>query len=55
MADVEIILNEDKFFAQSNDTPEVGVEQHRKQECLKSVINKGKKLDGKKLWTLIVA
>ena len=54
VADVEIILNEDKFFAQSNDTPEVGAEQHRKQECLKGVINKGEKLDGKKLWTLRV-
>ena len=31
MADVENILNNDEFFADTADTPEDGVEQHKKQ------------------------
>ena len=46
MADIERILNEDEFFAETIDTPEVGGEQHRKQEFLKSAKSKGKVLDG---------
>ena len=42
MADVENILNDDDFFGDSVDTPKEGIEQHRKRECLKSVISKGK-------------
>ena len=30
------------IFGDTVDTPEEGIQQHRKQECLKSVINKGK-------------
>ena len=42
MADVENILNDDDFFGDTVDTPKEGIEQHRKRECLKSVISKGK-------------
>ena len=42
MADVENILNDDDFFGDIFDTPKGGIEQYRKQECLKSVISKGK-------------
>ena len=42
MADVENILNDDEFFGDTVDTPNEGIEQHRKRECLKSVISKGK-------------
>ena len=42
MADVENILNDDDFFGDTVDTPKEGTEQHRKRECLKSVISKGK-------------
>ena len=42
MADVENILNDDDFFGDIFDTPKEGIEQHRKQECVKSVISKGK-------------
>ena len=42
MADVENMLNDDDFFGYSVDTPKEGIEQHRKRECLKSVISKGK-------------
>ena len=38
MADVENILNDDDFFGDTVDTPKEGVEQHRKQECLKIAI-----------------
>ena len=41
MADVENILNDDDFFGDTVDTPKEGIEQHRKRECLKSVISKG--------------
>ena len=42
MADVENILNDDGFFGDIIDTPKEGIGQHRKQECLKSVIGSGK-------------
>ena len=42
MANVENILNDDDFFGDIVDTPKEGIEQNRKRECLKSVINKGK-------------
>ena len=41
MADVENILNDDEFFGDIVDTPKEGIEQHKKRECLKSVIDKG--------------
>ena len=42
MADVENILNDEEFFGDAVDTPKEGAEQHRKRECLKDVISKGK-------------
>ena len=53
MADVESILNDEEFFGDTVDTPKEGVEQHRKRECLKDVISKGKTylLGGKQKWT----
>ena len=30
------------FFGDTADTPKEGIEQHRKRECLKGVIGKGK-------------
>ena len=42
MSNVETILNDDDFFGDIVDTPKEGIEQNRKRECLKSVINKGK-------------
>ena len=42
MADVENVLNDDEFFGDTVDTPKEAIEQHRKRECLKSVISKGK-------------
>ena len=36
------VLSNDEFFGDTIDTPKEGIEQHRKQECLKSVISKGK-------------
>ena len=41
MADVGNILNDDDFFGDIVDTPKEDIEQHKKPECLKSVINKG--------------
>ena len=41
MADVENILNDNDFFPDTVDTPKEGT-AHRKRECLKSVISKGK-------------
>ena len=41
IADVENILNDDDF-GDIVDTPKEGIEQHKKREELKSVINKGK-------------
>ena len=42
MPDVENMLNDEEFFGDAVDTPKEGVEQHRKRECLKDVISKGK-------------
>ena len=42
MDDVENMLNDYEFFGDSVDTPKEDTEQHRKRECLKSVISKGK-------------
>ena len=42
MASVGDILNDDGFFSDVADTPEEGMEQHKKREELKSVIDKGK-------------
>ena len=42
MADVENIFNDDGFFAHNVDKPKEGIEQLKKQECLKSVMDKGK-------------
>ena len=42
MTDVEDILNDDDFFRDIVDTLKEGIEQHKKWECLKSVIDKGK-------------
>ena len=42
MADVAEILNDDEFFGDVFDTPKEGIEQHKKRECLKSVIDKVK-------------
>ena len=42
MADVENILNDDDFFGDIVDTPKEGIEQHKKRECLKGTIDKGK-------------
>ena len=51
MANVENILNDEDFFGEIVDTPKEGIEQHRKRECLKSVIGSGKAyLLGRK-WT----
>ena len=51
MADVENIVNNDEFFGDIVDTLKEGIEQHRKRECLKSVIANGKAyLLGRK-WT----
>ena len=41
-ADVGNILNDDDFFGDAVDTPKEGLEEHKKRECLKSVIGKGK-------------
>lgn len=42
------ILSNDEFFADTVNTTENDVKQHRKQECLKGVIRKGKILSCKK-------
>ena len=42
MIDVEKILNVDEFFGDIVDTPKEGIEQHKKRECLKSFIDRGK-------------
>ena len=42
MADVGDILNDDDFFGDVVDTSKEGIEQHKKRESLKSVIDKGK-------------
>ena len=35
-------LSNDEFFGDIVDKPKEGIEQHRKRECLKSVIGRGK-------------
>ena len=52
MANVENILNDDDFFGDTVDTPKEGTEQHKKQECLKSVTSKGKAYLLASKWTL---
>ena len=42
IADVRDTLNVDDFFGDTVDTPKEGIEQHKKRECLKSAIGKGK-------------
>ena len=42
MTDVGEILNDDEYFGDIVDTPKEGIEQHKKWECLKGVIDKGK-------------
>ena len=42
MVDVVNILNGDDFFGDIIDTLREGIQQHKKRECLKSVIDKGK-------------
>ena len=42
MYNVGDILNDDEFFGDIVDKPKEGIEQHRKRECLKSVIGRGK-------------
>ena len=42
MADVGDILDDDEFFGDVVDTPKEGIEQHKKREELRSVIDKGK-------------
>ena len=42
MADVENILNDDEFFGVIVDILKPGIKWHRKRECLKGVIGKGK-------------
>ena len=42
MADVGDKLNDDDFFDDVVDTPKEDIEQHKKWEKLKSIINKGK-------------
>ena len=42
MASVENILKDDDFLGDIVDTPKEGIEQHKKRECLKSVIDRSK-------------
>ena len=42
MADVGDLLNDDDFLGDVVDTSKEGIEQHKKRECLKIVIDKGK-------------
>ena len=42
MANVENTLNDDDFFGDIVDTAKEGIEQYKKRECLKSVIDGGK-------------
>ena len=42
MTDVENTLNNDDFFGDTIDTPREDIVQHRKRECWKSVIGRGK-------------
>ena len=40
MADVGDILNDDEFFGDVVDTPNEGIEQHKKRECFKSAMTR---------------
>ena len=53
MSDVENILKDEEFLGDAVDTPKKGINQHRKRECLKDAISKGKVylLGGKLKWT----
>ena len=42
MTDVENILNDDDFLRNIVDTPKEGIEQRKKREELKSVVDKAK-------------
>ena len=42
MPDVGDILNDNEFFGDVVDTPKEDIEQHKKRECLKGAIDKGK-------------
>ena len=42
MNDVGNMSNDDDFFGDIVDSPKEGIEQHKKRECLKSVIDRGK-------------
>ena len=41
-ANFENTLNDNEFFGDIVETPKEGIEQHRKRECLKSLIGSGK-------------
>ena len=51
MWDKENTLNDDEIFTGTTVTPKEGLEQHRKQECLKGLISKVKLLGNKRQWT----
>ena len=53
IADVANTLDTDEFFEDTVDTQKERVDQHRKQECLKGAISKGKAylLGQKQKWT----
>ena len=51
MDNVENKLNDDDFFGDIVDTPKEGIEQHKKRECLKSVIDQGRALLLGHKWT----
>ena len=51
MTDAGNILNDDDFFGDIFDTPQEGIEQRRKRECLKSVIDKGEAHLLRSKWT----
>ena len=44
VADVGDIFNANEFFGDVFDTPKEGIEQHKKQEYLKSVIDKARRI-----------
>ena len=48
MAVEENILNNDEIFVDTVDKPKEGVEQQRKQECLRGATSNGKVLGGKR-------
>ena len=51
MADVGDIWNDDEFFGDVVDTPKEGIKQHKRWECLKSIIDKGKAHLLRNKWT----